>query len=234
MNRRGLLWLIPLPLAGLGWVVPHQEVVLAEFTTSLAGRSRGQRHNAEWAVHRLNQAVIPTSGVFSFNRHVGPWTRDVGVVRAPVSYGGVLIPAWGGGVCQVSTTLYCAALAGGLIVLERHPHTIAPAYIPAGMDAAVAQDLADLRLKNPYAATVTIQAQITQDRLHCRLISQGVSPVSYELKRELITRHSAPQVSSQGHTQSGRPGLRVRLWRIQGDRWEFCHETEYAPLPQMG
>jgi vancomycin resistance protein VanW len=211
---------------------------LATFSTSLAGRSRAQRHNAAWAIQRLNHAFIRPSAVFSFNLQVGPWTRDQGVLRAPVSYGGILVPSWGGGVCQVSTTFYCVALLSGLEILERHPHEVAPAYIPAGMDAAVAFDLADLRVRNPFAFPVQVHCQIEQDRVTCQLIAMTdmteTMPMHYELARELVTQQPPPLIDA-GKIQQGRSGVRVRLWRIYGTPGklvrELCHETEYAPLP---
>jgi vancomycin resistance protein YoaR len=128
----------------------RQWTPLVEFATSLEGRTQGQRHNATLAAKRLHGAILAPDATWSFNQTVGQWVRSEGYVRAPVSYGGVLVPAWGGGVCQTSTTLYNAALLAGLEVVERHPHTIAPSYIAPGRDAAVAHGIADLKLRNPY------------------------------------------------------------------------------------
>lgn len=232
-------WVL-LPFLAMLWLLigsePPAANRMAEFTTSLTGRTPGQRHNSEWAANKINGAVIQPGQVFSFNQRVGPWGRREGVVRAPVSYGGILVPSWGGGVCQTSTTLYCAALIAGMDIVERHPHEIAPSYIPAGMDAAVAQDLADLRFKNPFPFPVLIQCFLEKDLLTCRIVTLESLPADYapcRLEREPVSVQPAPQARGL-KPQQGRPGMRVRLWRLKSEKGgqvrELCHETEYAPL----
>ena len=214
---------------------------LVEFATSLEGRTPGQRHNATLAAKRVHGATLAPNATWSFNQTIGQWVRSEGYVRAPVSYGGVLVPAWGGGVCQTSTTLYNAALLAGLEVLERHPHTIAPSYIAPGRDAAVAQGIADLKLRNPYPFPCRIECFVRGDKLVCR-IRAGASAEQVKqharactLETEVVSRAPAPAVAGF-RKQPGRAGLRVRLWRVctaNGEtRRELCHETQYAPLPR--
>jgi vancomycin resistance protein YoaR len=214
-----------------------------DFATSLEGRTPGQRHNATLAAKRIHGATLAPNAEWSFNQTIGQWVRSEGYVRAPVSYGGVLVPAWGGGVCQTSTTLYNAALLSGLEVLERHPHTIAPSYIAPGRDAAVAQGIADLKLRNPYPFPCRIECFVRGDKLVCR-ISAGASAEQVKpharvctLETEVVSRAPAPVVAGF-RKQPGRAGLRVRLWRVctaNGETHrELCHETQYAPLPRGG
>ncbi|MFQ3611596.1 MAG: VanW family protein [Fimbriimonadales bacterium] len=214
---------------------------LAEFSTSLAGRTAGQVHNARLAARQINHQVVAPDAVWSYNQCVGQWVRSEGYVRAPVSYGGILVPAWGGGVCQTSTTLYNAALLAGLTIEERHPHTIAPSYVAPGLDSAVAQGIADLKLRNPYPFPIRIVSGVSGERLWCRIeamttpkkIRQWVPNCSVECEQVAI--QSPPRVAGF-YPQPGRAGVRVRLWRTcthNGVRWrELCHETEYQPLPQ--
>jgi vancomycin resistance protein VanW len=219
----------------------RQWTPLVEFATSLEGRTQGQRHNATLAAKRIHGAIIAPDATWSFNQTIGQWVRSEGYVRAPVSYGGVLVPAWGGGVCQTSTTLYNAALLAGLEVVERHPHTIAPSYIAPGRDAAVAHGIADLKLRNPYPFPYRIECFVRGDKLVCRL-SAGASPQQVRqharactLETEVVSRSPAPIVADF-RKQPGRAGMRVRLWRtctVNGAvQRELCHETQYAPLPR--
>jgi vancomycin resistance protein VanW len=219
----------------------RQWTPLVEFATSLEGRTQGQRHNATLAAKRIHGAIIAPDATWSFNQTIGQWVRSEGYVRAPVSYGGVLVPAWGGGVCQTSTTLYNAALLAGLEVVERHPHTIAPSYIAPGRDAAVAHGIADLKLRNPYPFPCRIECFVRGDKLVCRL-SAGASPQQAQrharactLETEVVSRSPAPIVADF-RKQPGRAGMRVRLWRtctVNGAvQRELCHETQYAPLPR--
>lgn len=212
-----------------------------EFATSLEGRTQGQRHNATLAARRIHSATLAPGATWSFNQAIGQWVRSEGYVRAPVSYGGVLVPAWGGGVCQTSTTLYNAALLAGLEVIERHPHTIAPSYIAPGRDAAVAQGIADLKLRNPYPFPCRIECFVRGDKLVCRLRA-GASPQQVRPYRRVCTletevvAHAPAPVVTNFRKQHGRAGVRVRLWRIctqnGATRRELCHETQYAPLPR--
>jgi len=194
---------------------------MATFRTSFEGRTEGQRLNATKAARALNGTIIPAGSTFSFNQRVGSWTRERGFVRAPVSLGGVLVPSWGGGVCQVSTTLYVAALLAGLEVLERHYHEVAPSYVPKGMDAAVAYWVADLRFRNPFPFPVQIRFEVGENQLTCRVIGFMTSRqerdwkrLKFQIRRETLS----PQ--------------RVRLWRLHYRdgklvRRELCNESTY-------
>lgn len=145
------------------------EVEIAGFATGLRERTASQRYNARKAAEALDGRVIVPGETFSFNRIVKSWSWDQGYIKAPVSYDGELVKAYGGGVCQTSTTLYNAALLAGMPIVERHSHVFAPHYVPPGRDAAVAQRNIDLRFRNPYAWPVRIRAGVKGDRLDIRL-----------------------------------------------------------------
>lgn len=242
MRWYGLLLGLGLCLTGCQRGAPPQEwTLLVEFATSLEGRTPGQRHNATLSARRVNGAIIHPDTEWSFNEAVGQWVRSEGYVRAPVSYGGILVPAWGGGVCQTSTTLYNAALLAGLEVEERHAHTIAPSYIDAGRDAAVAQGIADLKIRNPYPFPCRVEFVATNSRLVCKIYAQASTETVRQLVPEctlvLETLSASPAPLAVGfRPQTGRAGVRVRLWRVctlNGETWrELCHETQYAPLPR--
>lgn len=220
---------------------PYAPTRLVEFATSLEGRTQGQRHNALLAAKRVDGTILQPNATWSFNQTVGHWARSEGYVRAPVSYGGILVPAWGGGVCQTATTLYNAALLAGLEIVERHPHTVAPSYIGAGRDAAVAQGIADLKLRNPYPFPCRVEFRVTNSRLVCSIYAQAPAETVRRtaprctLTPEIVASTPAP-IAVGFRTQPGRAGVRVRLWRNcsrNGENWsEFCHETQYAPLPR--
>lgn len=228
---------VALMLACLWGCSAPQPVKLSSFRTSLLGRTPGQRHNAVKAARAIDGTVISPDGAFSFNQRVGSWTRERGFVRAPVSLGGVLVPSWGGGVCQVSTTVYVAALLAGLEVTERHPHAVAPSYVPVGMDAAVAQGVADLKLRNPFAFPVQLRCFADGDRLVCQVIglctpkqAKEQGRVRYRLQRETVTEVG----TWRRHASTERRVTQVRLWRLvvrDGKlvRRELCHETAYTP-----
>ena len=173
-------------VASLATAPPSQQK-LAAFSTSLKGRSTGQRRNALLAARSIDGRLIAPHAVFSFNQTVRSWSVDQGYVKALVSYDGELIRAYGGGVCQTSTTLYNAALLAGFPVLERHPHVFVPHYIAPGRDAAVAFPGIDLRFRNPNAYPVRIHALVRGDRLEVSLTGAKLPAQKVSIKTEMLS-----------------------------------------------
>lgn len=214
-----------LVVAGLGLAatmgrVPRSRVVVT-YVTKFDGRDVEQRHNAGIAVRKLSGATIPPGGEFSFNERIRTWSRDQGYKKAPVSYGGHLIPFWGGGVCQTSSTLYNVALLGGMEILERHRHQFAPGYVSPGRDAAVAYPNIDLRFRNRYDFPVTLRGRVEGSRLVIELVAPQDLPERPRIVQEGLTLRP-PMMLTTGYGPSarlrnpGKPGAQVvtvRVWR---------------------
>lgn len=201
---------------------PPEERVIAAYTTSLAHRSAGQIENAVSCAHSLNDAVVRPGEVFSFNRRVGPWTADRGYHRAPVSYDGEITLAVGGGVCQLSTTLYGAALVAGMDIVERHRHFWPVNYARPGLDAAVAFPSIDLQFRNPLPTPVRIRARRQGDRLIAELLS-ATSPGRWEIETEriavqepttLVRREENLDPGRVIRSNRGQPGVEVAVYRL--------------------
>ena len=246
---RKLSWIIGLMLvlAAVGLVMmPPVQGMLGSYSTSFEGRSGLQQANAVRAARALGGVVVAPGESFSFNQAVGPWTADRGYVKAPVSFSGELIPAWGGGVCQTSTTLYNAALIAGLEVVERHRHVWPPSYVALGRDAAVAQYDIDLRLRNPYPWPVRIEARSSADRLGFVLVGRACGPMAEIVTemRDILRPEQILQVDHQLPTgerhilNPGRPGCGVSVYRIRlkgdspGER-ELVSQDTYRPMNRV-
>ncbi len=239
----GWAWLAAAALV-LAATAATREQELANYGTSLADRTPNQAHNARLAARAIDGQVIAPGAEFSFNRTVGPWTRDRGYRKAMVSYGGEMVLAYGGGVCQTSTTLYNAALLAGLTVVERDHHVWVPGYVEAGRDAAVAQGAADLRLLNPYPAPLRLRATAADGRLTVRVLSTWRPDRRYQVATTVLEADQrAPLVRFERHlpgdqtprVRSGRPGVRVRVERLayRCDQLvirESISEDRYLPL----
>jgi vancomycin resistance protein VanW len=208
----------------LGSPAPR-EVELAGYATSLEGRTDSQRINARKAAEALNGKVIGPGVIFSFNKVVKSWSFDQGFLKAPVSYDGELVRAYGGGVCQTSTTLYNAALLAGLPIVERHSHVFTPHYVPPGRDAAVAQLTVDLRFRNPYPWPIRIRSSANRDRLDIRLYGAERPKETVEIESRLLgtiepqrlTRVVYRPGGSAGRTylrNPGATGCRVVTYRV--------------------
>ncbi|MBV9848180.1 MAG: VanW family protein [Armatimonadetes bacterium] len=216
--------------------------VLGTYGTDLAGRTPHQRYNARRAAAAIDGAVIAPGQTFSFSRTVRGWSADRGFLKAPVSYDGVLVDDYGGGVCQCSTTLYNAALLAGLPILERHPHTFAPGYAPPGRDAAVAYSGVDLRFRNPYPWPLTVRAAGEGLMLVCRIEGRGQENHVVLRSRALdwfapspaLMRPGAGVARSRWHL-TGRDGMRVAIYRdfyagAQRVRHEAISDDTYRPI----
>ena len=235
-------------LVGRLAAAPPAEVRVAGYATSLAGRTPGQRHNARLAAEALDGCVIAAGGEFSFNRRVGSWSADRGYVKAPVSFEGELVPAYGGGVCQTSTTLYNAAMLAGLDIVERHPHVHVARYAPPGRDAAVAQPNVDLRLRNPHTFPVRIYAAVHDDRVETRLLAprrlpEGVRVVTRVLSVTMPARltligGAARRGDRAMPRNPGAPGFRVVTYRVHYRRGVETRRVRvsddtYAPMDRV-
>src|SRR5207248_1922171 len=122
--------------------------LLAAYSTSMGGSSRNRRHNIQVACQAIDGTVLIPGEVFSYNDTVGPRSERAGFRTAPVIIHGELVPGTGGGVCQVSSTLYNLALLGGLKIVRRSHHQFPVHYVPPGRDATVAYGSLDLRFAN--------------------------------------------------------------------------------------
>jgi vancomycin resistance protein YoaR len=119
--------------------------VLSSFQTDFSKKSRSRVPNIRRAGAYLNGVVIEPGGVLSFNRVVGPRTFERGFRNAPVIVQDELEEGLGGGVCQVASTLFAAAMLGGLEIVTRRSHSRPSGYAPLGLDAVVIYPEVELR-----------------------------------------------------------------------------------------
>ena len=122
--------------------------VRSEFYTSYPTSSLERKANIKLACGSLNNTLVDVGGEFSFNRTVGVRSKERGYQKAKIIVGGVFTEGYGGGVCQVSTTLYNAILLAGLKITEYHPHSLPVNYVAPSFDAMVNSGSADLRFIN--------------------------------------------------------------------------------------
>ena len=133
--------------------------ILGSFTTYFDGSNISRAHNIHLASQKIHQTFIPAGGIFSFNQVVGERTPEAGYDDAPVFMGGRLVPGIGGGICQVSSTLFNTALLSGMDIVERDTHFAPVSYIPVGLDATVAWGYIDFQFKNPYSHPIYVIAE---------------------------------------------------------------------------
>lgn len=135
-------------------------VLAGSCTTSLSGSSSNRISNVQVASSHLNNMVIMPGEEISVSDSILPRTTANGYKEAGTYLNGEVVPGLGGGICQVSSTIYNAAMNSGLTVVERHPHSMPVHYLPLGLDAAISAGSKDLRIRNDYDLPVYIQAGV--------------------------------------------------------------------------
>ena len=235
-------------LLGIGaWAAAPRDAQrpISRYSTSLKGRTASQTQNAKHAAERLNGAVVLPGQTFSFLKTVGPWTADVGYERAPVSYNGEMVRAFGGGVCQASSTLYNAALLAGLEIVERHRHHWPAKYAPMGRDAAVAHLDIDLRFTNNHPRPITIHSEVQGGYLVCEIVSSWKPASSVRLRTETLSMTpSRPIVLGSKDSgerlqllNRGHPGYEVVTYRVfespEGPRSELVSRDSYPAMNRV-
>ena len=115
--------------------------------------------NINLSVEAINNHVVFPNEVFSFNDVVGMRTEEKGYLPAPVIVKGELAEDIGGGICQVSSTLYNAVYRAGIKVLERYSHSRKVPYVPPGRDATVSWYGPDFTFQNSYNQPILIRAK---------------------------------------------------------------------------
>jgi len=226
--------------------IPGAEREIGCYATTLRGRTQSQIFNVRLATGKITDTVVQPGQTFSFLKTVGPWTADMGYEKAPVSYDGELVRSWGGGVCQVSTTLYNAVLLAGLEIVERHNHHWPARYAPLGRDAAVAYHDIDLKFKNNLPAPIRITGEIRGENLVFRVLS-SCRP-GCEVRIESETRSiSPPNEVIQDRTSDGsgrwklinrgHPGFYVATYRRfiypDGSRRQLLAEDWYPAMNRI-
>ncbi|TKI55720.1 vancomycin resistance protein [Brevibacillus antibioticus] len=141
-----------------------EEEVLGFYYSSMKNSTDARKHNIKQALSKLHNEKIKPQQVFSFNEIVGNSNLpEDGWQKAGVIQNGQLADDYGGGICQVSSTLYNAAAEAGMIIVERHNHSKSVRYVPQGQDATVAYGHMDFKFTNLYDFPVKIKAKSYDD-----------------------------------------------------------------------
>jgi vancomycin resistance protein YoaR len=131
--------------------------LIAEGLSNFAGSPNNRRHNIAAGLEKFKGLVIPPGGTFSFDDNLGPVTAEAGFLPELVIDNGTTLPELGGGLCQVSTTAFRAAMIAGLPITDRRNHAYAVSYYsPQGTDATIYPGSADLKFINDTPGSILI------------------------------------------------------------------------------
>jgi len=172
--------------------------VRASYTTRFSGYQVNRNHNIRLASKALNGRILLPGERLSFNEVVGKRTLQHGFRLAPVIIRGQKRLGIGGGICQVSSTLFNAALLANLKIVRRHNHSIPVPYVPLGRDATVSDPWLDLVIENDSPFPVAIVTELGRSHLTVRVLGK------VEAGRRVVLQTR--------RLRSG--GWRVALWRL--------------------
>jgi vancomycin resistance protein YoaR len=132
---------------------------IGHYVTYFNSHNKARSHNISLAATAINNQVVLPGETFSFNQTVGKRTKAKGYLPAPIIVKGELAEGVGGGICQVSSTLFNAVDRSGLQILQRYSHSRRVPYVPPGRDATVSWYGPDFSFKNKYNQPILIQAK---------------------------------------------------------------------------
>ena len=136
--------------------------LLASFSTKYASSNTNRTTNLRLAANKIDGCVLVPGETFSYNSIVGKRTIAAGYKEAAVYENGAVVQGLGGGICQISTTLYNAALLANLEMVELYNHQFVPSYVTAGRDATVVYGVKDFKFKNSRKHAIKITCSVSK------------------------------------------------------------------------
>lgn len=155
--------------------------LLARFTTRFNPGKRERTHNLTLAARSINGVILGKGQEFSYNNSVGPRISERGFQKAIIFVKGKMEDGIGGGICQVSSTLYNVALLSGMDIKERYPHSRTVPYTVPGRDATVAYGSRDFRFVNANDSPVGIVSRVTGSHLTVEIYGSPEDRKSIEI-----------------------------------------------------
>jgi len=217
--------------------------------TTYYGSTYQRNKNVEVGAARLNDIVLYPGEAFSVTEAVIPFTAENGYELAPSFESGKVVDTYGGGICQVSTTLYNALLKAELEISERHNHTMTVSYVDPSKDAAIAEGLMDLRFVNNqdypiyiegygYGGELTFNIYGKETRAEDRSVSYQSETIS--VSEPAGVKLIAVADKSVGHltqVQGAHKGMTAKLWKhvtVNGETTtEQVNTSNYQATPVM-
>ena len=223
---------------------------LGSFSTHFALGTRGS--NIALAASHINGTLLAPGQIFSYNKVVGPRIESAGFQDAPVIVKGELVPGIGGGICQVSSTLYNAVLLSDLKIVHRAHHAFPVHYLPAGRDATVVDGAIDFQFQNSTPAPIYIAASSGGGHLSFRILGKKTpgKTVAIELADHEVEPTPPPKTVSdptlyagtRRFKDRGHRGQRVTVYRVVKQNGQVLkrelisrdHYRPFAPIVLTG
>ena len=219
--------------------------LMSTFTTLFDLTKTNRVHNIELAASLINHYFLAPGAVLSLNDFYGETTAEKGYKEAPVIVGRELVPGFGGGLCQISSTFYNAALLAGLEIVERHNHDLTVPYIEPGRDATISYGARDLKVRNNTEHTIMIEAFVEGDALTFRVFGSPTGK-KVEIETRKLAVYPPPEIieidpalaPGEEEIDAGYPGYLVEVWLIVSGEGRVesrtkISEDRYHPYPTI-
>jgi vancomycin resistance protein YoaR len=204
-----------------------EQYTLSAYSTTVQDQTEDVRRNIRKACERLNGTIVLPGQTFSFNGIIGEASIKNGYAMGRVMYQDSVRNEPGGGICQVSSTLYNAMLLAGFVIAERHRHYQPVSYVPIGLDATIKFGRKDLRMRNSHSAAVRISAASGDLSLTVSLQSDVKLNCDYSIQTEADENHTTTHINARG-------GISVHVYRIKSgcgsDESQFLYKDFYPPV----
>ncbi|HZG77033.1 MAG TPA: VanW family protein [Paenibacillus sp.] len=200
------------------------ERLISSFSTSFASSKAGRKYNVSKTAAVVHDRLMAPGDVFDYATIIKETEEKFGFREAPVILNGKMVPGIGGGICQVSTTLYNAVLRAGLEIVERRNHSLPVSYAPLGQDATFAEGYINFKFRNSTDKYILIRTSSEGGRLTVKLFGSLDAGVSYEIKSVTLREIDPPTKYVKNASlpkgtvkllQRGKPGYVVETYRYK-------------------
>ena len=218
--------------------------LLGQYETKFNSKNQNRVSNIKLAINKINNVLIDYNEEFSFNNIIGKRSTEQGFKSAPIIVNGEMQLGMGGGICQVSSTVYNAALYSGLEIVQARNHSIPSGYIEKGRDATVSYGNIDLIFKSNYKSPILIKNEVKDNKIittiygneNDKKIVDIRTDISGIIKPKIIEKESKSLYEGETRIESkGRDGYKVKTYRVYKNEdgssinEELINESYYPP-----
>ncbi|MDD3184253.1 MAG: VanW family protein [Anaerostipes sp.] len=217
---------------------------LGTYSTYYGSSASGRAANVANGAKKINGTVVYPGETFSVYKAVSPFTSKNGYYLAGSYENGQTVQTYGGGICQVSTTLYNAVIRAELKIKERSPHSLTVSYVPRSADAAISGTEKDMKFKNQFDTPVYIEGKANGAYIRFTVYGKKTNPnrkVSFESETTSVRSSSGEKVIKDSSLAagtriveaSGHTGYTARLWKIVKEKGKKTTRTLFNTSSYM-
>lgn len=220
---------------------------ISEFTTVFPLSGEGRVHNIRVTATSIQDYLMAPGDTFDYSKIIEQTEAKFGYKEAPVILNGSLVPGIGGGICQVSTTLYNAVLRSGLEIVERRNHSLPVSYVPLGQDATFASNYINFKFRNSTNSYVWIRTITTDSAVTVKLFGHQTPTITYDIDSKVVETIQPPikyvnnpslSPGLERPISTGKVGYKVETYRTKRENGivvskELISKDQYSPVPTV-